>query len=225
MNNQENRYESLKRGAGHPIIHEGAAGSFTTVFLPATEPGKGNYGEIPQEIALFPGLAVRQVNYPTLVWYNRAVQDEGIRQIRAWGATSVILVGFSKSGLGAWNIARRMPDLVAGTIIFDAPVARGTLPPWGTAPFYADDAAWQEDLPLRSIAAFHQAMPADHRLALISGPGFPDEMRVLSDALRQLGRQHIFLDRRDLKHHWNSGWIEDGLNEMKQMPDRRNEHE
>ncbi len=184
------------------------------VFLPATEPGNGHYGEIPQQIALFPDLAVRQVNYPTLVWYNRAVQDEAIRQIRALTATSLILVGFSKSGLGAWNIARRMPDRVAGTILFDAPVARDTLPPWGTAPFYADDAAWQADLPLRGIREFNEAMPAAHRLVLISGPGFHDEMQILSDALRQLGRQHGFLDRRNLNHHWNAGWIEEGLHEF-----------
>jgi pimeloyl-ACP methyl ester carboxylesterase len=190
---------------------------FTIVFLPATEPGNGNYGEIPQTIALFPDLTVRQVNYPRLVWYNRAEQDEAIRQIRNLGATSVILVGFSKSGLGAWNIARRIPGLVAGTIIFDAPVARDTLPPWGTAPFYADDAAWLADLPLRSMAEFHQAVPTELRLVLISGPGFPDEMQVLSDALRRLGRQHVFLDRRNMNHHWNAGWIEEGIRAFLEM--------
>ena len=181
------------------------------VFLPATEPGNHNYGVIPENIASFPDLAVRQVTYPALVWYNRAVQDEAIEQIRAWSVPSVILVGFSKSGLGAWNIARRIPDLVAGTIIFDAPVARDTLPSWGTAPFYKDDAAWQEDLPLRTCEQFKSVMPVNHKLVLISGKGFHAEMCMLSDKLSGIGLNHVFLPRPDVKHHWNSGWLEEGL--------------
>ena len=181
------------------------------IFLPAVEPGNRNYGEIPPGIESFPELAVRQVTYPTLVWYNRAVQDEAIAQIRAWNVQSVTLVGFSKSGLGAWNIARRIPDLVAATIIFDSPVAREALPPWGTAPFYKDDAAWQEDLPLRNCDGFKKAMPANHQLVLISGTGFHAEMCTLSDKLSGIGLKHVFLPRPDMKHHWNSGWVEEGL--------------
>ena len=185
------------------------------VFLPATEPGNCNYGEIPESVALFPELAVRQVHYPKLVWYNREVQDEAIAQIRTWNMSSIILAGFSKSGLGAWNIARQIPELVAGTIIFDAPVARDTLPPWETAPFYKDDAAWQEDLPLRTCGHFKTAMRTDHRLVLISGAAFHPEMCILSDKLSGMGMRHVFLPRPDMKHHWNAGWIEEGLNTMR----------
>jgi len=181
------------------------------VFLSATEPGNCHYGEIPDRIALFPELAVRRVHYPKLVWYNRAVQDEAIAQIRSWNVSSIILVGFSKSGLGAWNIARRLPELVSATIIFDAPVARDTLPPWGTAPFYKDDAEWQEDLPLRTCSQFQQVMPTHHRLMLISGAGFHPEMCILSEMLSGMGLEHVFLPRPDMKHHWNAGWIEEGV--------------
>lgn len=182
------------------------------VFLPATEPGNCHYGEIPESIALFAELAVRQVHYPKLVWYNREVQDEAIAQIRAWNVSSIILVGFSKSGLGAWNIARQLPELVTATIIFDAPVARDTLPPWGTAPFYKDDADWQVDLPLRTCEQFKVAMRTDHRLVLISGAAFHPEMCTLSETLSGMGLAHMFLSRPDMTHHWNAGWIEEGVN-------------
>lgn len=181
------------------------------VFLPATEPGNTSYGQIPEHIPGYPDVSTSLVSYPNLVWYNRAVQDEAIRQIRSMDRQPIILVGFSKSGLGAWNISMRMPDRVVGTIIFDAPVAREQLPPWGTAPFYADDAAWQEDLPLRTVNRFHDVMPDDHRLILIAGPGFSDEMLALSNALHTIGRQHDVLDRQSTAHHWNAGWIEEGL--------------
>jgi pimeloyl-ACP methyl ester carboxylesterase len=181
------------------------------VFLPATEPDNIRYGRVPKQIAGYSHASIYHVSYSRLVWYNQTVQDEAIRQICDWSTQPIILVGFSKSGLGAWNITLRMPERVVGTIIFDAPVARDSLPPWGTAPFYADDASWQQDLPLRNVAAFHEVMPDDHRLILISGTGFPDEMQTLSAALHEVGRQHSFLDVPRTPHRWDSGWIEKGL--------------
>lgn len=184
------------------------------VFLPATAPGDQTFGAVPPQIPSYPDATVRQVHYPSLVWYNRIVQEQAIAQIQSWGVDPVVLIGFSKSGLGAWNIARRIPDRVSATIIFDAPVARDALPPWGTAPFYSDDAAWQEDLPLRTCRPFQLAMPSHHRLVLISGANFHSEMCTLSNKLAGMGMEHVFQPRPEMKHHWNSGWPQEGLNDI-----------
>lgn len=184
------------------------------VFLPATEPTNENYGKVPEKIQVAADISIHRVRYPGLVWYNERIREQAIAQIRSLNVFPIVLVGFSKSGLGAWNIARTIPNLVAATLIFDAPVARNELPPWGTGPFYEDDASWQKDLPLRSVQEFAAAMPASHQLVLISGTGFREEMAQLSRALTQLGHKHIYLDRPTMKHHWNSGWIEEGLNEI-----------
>jgi pimeloyl-ACP methyl ester carboxylesterase len=181
------------------------------VFLPATDPEDRTYGAIPEQLADYPDASIRQVRFPAVVWYNESVRQNAMAQIRAWGNGPIILVGFSKSGLGAWHIARTMTDHVLATIFFDAPVARAQLPPWGTQPFYADDQAWQADLPLRTVQAFSDAVPKKHRLILISGANFHGEMWSLSQALAHIGHQHVFMDRRNLKHHWSSGWIEEGL--------------
>ncbi len=181
------------------------------VMLPATEPGDRTYGEMPVQIA---GYDVMQVVFPKLVWYNRSVCDEAIRQIRGFGDEPVVLVGFSKSGLGAWTIARTIPDCVAATVIFDAPMVREEVPPWGTSPFYPDTASWQEDLPSRTIDAFEKAVPESHRLVLISGRSFHDEMVAMAMALRGRKITHRFLARPDMRHHWESGWLEAGLGEL-----------
>jgi pimeloyl-ACP methyl ester carboxylesterase len=195
------------------------------VFLPATESSNTTYGEVPEKIEGVPDVSIHTIQYPHLVWYNKRVCDEAIAQIRALNVSPIVLVGFSKSGLGAWNIARRIPELVSGTIIFDSPVARQELPSWGTAPFYADDASWQEDLPLNTIDEFQAVVPETHQLVLISGPGFHDEMCQLSEALSTRACKHAFLARPHLKHHWNSGWIEEGLNEWveRSVAQRRDE--
>ena len=82
------------------------------VFLPVCGPGDETYGAIPERITGYPAACLWQVRYPTMVWYSEAIRREAIAQIRSFGAPSVILVGFSKSGLGAWNIVRTIPNLI-----------------------------------------------------------------------------------------------------------------
>ncbi len=182
------------------------------VFLPATEPGDETYGRIPELIEAYQGVSIRQIRYPGMVWYNEAVRMEAIAQIRAFGVSSIILIGFSKSGLGAWNITRTIPDYISGTIIFDAPVAREELPPWGTAPFYMNNESWLRDLPVRTVKEFESVVPAAHKLVLISGENFHDEMTMLAHAMSGTTVSHVFLPRPEMEHHWRSGWVEEGLN-------------
>lgn len=188
------------------------------VFLPATDPHDRTYGVIPERIDSYPYVTIHQVRFPAMVWYNQTVRDQAIRQIDAMHLASIVLVGFSKSGLGAWNIARALPGRLAATIIFDAPAAREELPPWSTAAFYPDNAAWLADLPIRHVAEFKTALPKGHRLILISGANFHDEMSALLRALTDAGIAHTFLPRPHLKHHWNSGWIEEALALLHQQP-------
>lgn len=166
---------------------------FHLVFLPATEPDDETYGMIPDQVAGYPEAVVHRMRFPRMVWYNETVRDEVVAQIRALDVAPIVLVGFSKSGLGVWNIARE------------------TLPPWGTVPFYASDADWRADLPLHTLAAFQAAVPRTHKLVLISGANFHDEMCVLAQALSETCIEFVFLPRPHLNHHWQSGWIEEGV--------------
>jgi len=180
-------------------------------FLPATDPADSAYGRPPLHLPEGSGLSIRQVQYPTQVWYNREIREQAAAQLWTEPNTPVVLVGFSKSGLGAWNLTRENPDRVLATLIFDAPMVMETLPDWETEMFYADDTAWQEDLPLRTAGNFDSVMPDTHLLILISGEHFHDQMSEMSRRLTQQGRQHVFFPRPHLKHHWGSGWLEEGL--------------
>ena len=107
-----------------------------------------------------------------------------------------------------------IPDRVAGTIIFDAPVGTEDRNRFDTDAFYEDEASWQRDLPLHSVNDFQAVMPESHSLVLISGEVFHTEMSALSKMMDEAGLTHAFLPRPGLKHHWNSGWIEEGLAEL-----------
>jgi len=186
------------------------------IFLPAMEPGNTVYGSVPDSIDGCPEAVIYNVKFPRLVWYNEEVCTEAIRQIKQFGKGPFVLVGFSKSGLGAWNIARRIPELISHTVIFDVPVSRSELPPWGTDPFYRNDEEWQRDLPLKNIKKFKDAVSSRHILIMISGATFHSEMEVLSSELKKTGVKHVFVPHPEMKHSWNSGWIEEFISITKQ---------
>lgn len=179
------------------------------VFLPATAPGDGRFGRPPRIVDA--RTATQVVPFDSMVWYNRPIRQYAIDWMLARDLREIVLVGFSKSGLGAWNIARSLPERVSGTIIFDAPVARGQRPPWDADAFYADDDAWQDDLPLLTVETFRNAVGTRHSLVLVSGANFHDEMVALSAALDASGCPHTFLPRPTLPHRWDSGWLAPAL--------------
>lgn len=181
------------------------------VFLPAAEPGDNAFGIVPEQIEGYPNASIYHVRYPTMAWYNEVIRREAIAQIRSLDVHPVVLVGFSKSGLGAWNIARTIPDRVSGTIIFDAPVASKDRWRHDAGLFYETDSEWLADLPIHTVPEFQAAIPKTHSLVLVSGEAFHAEMHSLSRALSDAGVEHMFLPRPNLAHHWNSGWIKESL--------------
>ncbi len=182
------------------------------LYLPATDPADDTYGHPPESFPDDPTIRVFSVSYPRMVWYNEEIRAEALRQIEMMSADRVVLVGFSKSGLGAWHLAQALPECVKATIIFDAPMALQQLPSqWGAAPFYPSAEAWQRDLPVYGITQFQRDVSADHKLILISGAHFDADMRQLVSALNDAGIDHTFLPHPEIRHHWNAGWVEIGL--------------
>ncbi len=180
------------------------------VFLPATEPGDETYGMVPEYVQAYPDASVYQVRFPTMVWYNGKTCRDAVLQIRSYAVSSIVLVGFSKSGLGVWNVARMIPDLISGMILFDAPVTRME-PPRETEAYYGSNSSWQRDQPIQTTKEFETVMPKTSKLVLISGESFHTEMIRLAEALATTSIAYTFLPRPDLKHHWQSGWVEEGL--------------
>jgi pimeloyl-ACP methyl ester carboxylesterase len=180
------------------------------VILPATHPDDPTFGFAPTRVAAQPQARLHAVRFPGVVWYNRAVRDQAMAQIRGLRLASCVLVGFSKSGLGAWNLACQMADQVQGVIIFDAPLASDDWRRWGEE-FYQDDVAWQEDLPLRQVRRDPAVWPGHASLVLISGSSFHAQMVQFAAALGRHGTPHQFLPRPGMPHHWDAGWLEQGL--------------
>ena len=179
----------------------------TAVILPATDPSDNSYGKVPRHELV--GIVVHEVVFASLVWYNCSVRKETERQIGRMSLTGHnILIGFSKSGLGALNYLIENPGVFQACIIFDSPVMRKECPPWETEAFY-DQASWSADLPTEHVDELI-AISQQTKLVLVSGEFFCDEMLEFSQLLSEGGGKSQFFDLH-FPHRWDSGWLQTAI--------------
>jgi len=91
------------------------------IYLAATNPDEDRYGFMPQKPSC-PDNDILSIQFPYEVWYNEEWRDTTMRIIRPKLRTKNILIGFSKSGLGALNIAIENPGIFHAVVIFDSPL-------------------------------------------------------------------------------------------------------
>jgi pimeloyl-ACP methyl ester carboxylesterase len=171
------------------------------IFLPVENPpdpvnASALCGDVPVE--------ARALRYQRMVWYDRADVDSAVAQIAALGVDSVILAGFSKSGPGAIQVALRIPEIVRGLLIFDAPFAMPALGGNDPASARAESLA----------RAMHDALHPSTRIVLIGGEHFHEEMRGFGGLLTREAVPHDFIDQPGRAHRWDSGWVREGLKDI-----------
>lgn len=173
----------------------------TTVVLAATAAADRSFGDI---AAICAARGWLYLAAPHQVWYNRGERDRIARALA--GAAGLTLVGFSKSGLGALNLALDHPGLAARVVAFDVPMARDPHPGWGVEDFYPDLAAYRDDLPLTRAPRL-RAMAAQVRLLHIAGALYADDHDAWH---RQLDGApgYDYLRRPDWPHRWDAGWLD-----------------
>ena len=192
------------------------------VYLPAAGAGNVTWGK--PDLQMHWGANVSCHLWPseTQVWYNLDIRQQimayidGLATSQGTDETStsasaperIILVGFSKSGLGALNLAPMLKDRLAGVVIFDTPTSMALRAGWGIEPFYPDDEHWQADLPANRIKTYASVFGEDCPLVLITGSAFHEQMSTFSDNLNQAGVTHQYIHRPAMKHNWQTGWLE-----------------
>ena len=145
------------------------------------------------------------LTFPRIVWYDAADVDSAVRQIAVNNVAPVVLAGFSKSGLGAIRVALRIPELVRGLLIFDAPL---NIPPLEKCLRPAFTEAQM------LVRAMHETLHPSTRIVLIGGKEFHKEMRLFSGFLTREAVAHNFIDKPAREHRWESGWVKESLKDI-----------
>lgn len=127
-------------------------------------------------------------------------------------AAGRLLVGFSKSGWGAFSLLLRHPEIFGRAASWDAPFLLKRPGPWGTDrcwPTEADFSHYKVPELLDQRADLLRSQPA--RLVLLGyGLYRDDDLRVHAQ-LANLGVPHHWVHGPERKHTWESGWLEPAI--------------
>lgn len=198
------------------------------LMLPV-EPGPGQQWGDPIELACEHELArsldvlIASPSYPDMPWYVDHPLDPGRRQesflvqdvlgvlreefaVQA-GSGGVLLLGFSKSGWGAFHLLLRHPDVFAAAAAWDAPLVldpqqndRQGLLPAGLGTLDSVAALLEE----RAVLLQN---PSEPRLILLGYDLFGPHMQRAHDLLRAMDIPHVFRDDLCIAHRWDAGWV------------------
>lgn len=126
-----------------------------------------------------------------------------------------LLVGFSKSGWGAWSLLLRHPDVFGRAAAWDAPLLEQTPEKFGMA----DNFGTQENFErykmtalLERQAAHLRGEPA--RLVLLGFDRFGPDVEQAHRRMVALGIPHVYDNATRHKHEWHSGWFADAVGHL-----------
>jgi len=126
-------------------------------------------------------------------------------------AQSRLLLGFSKSGWGAWSLLLRHPDLFAAAAAWDAPLDQRAPDRFGMGPIFGTQANF-EKYSIRRLLQGRRILLQDQPRLILTGYGsFREQHEATRALLESLGIAHVYRDGPQREHHWESGWVEEAV--------------
>ena len=131
-----------------------------------------------------------------------------------------LLVGFSKSGYGAWSLLLRHPDTFAKAAAWDAPLMKTAPDQFGMGPIYGTSenfSSYRLDNLLRDRAASLRPKTGEQstaRLIHLGFGNFRDHHERVEALLNELQIPHSYADGPKLEHTWHSGWLEAAVKQL-----------
>lgn len=122
-----------------------------------------------------------------------------------------LLLGFSKSGWGAWSLLLRHPDIFGKAAAWDAPLTKDRPDQWGMKGIFGTQ---------ENFAKYHVESLLDRagaklgprpRLALLGYGNFRDHHVAIHARLLGLKVPHLYRDGPKRKHHWAGGWLAEAV--------------
>ncbi len=128
------------------------------------------------------------------------------------GRPGRLLVGFSKSGWGAFTLLLRNPEVFAAAAAFDAPMALAGPGPYGTGPIFGGRKNFADYRVESLLKKNGGRLGKGRRLALL---GYHDNFRShhlqAHRWMKALKIEHHWQDGPKRKHSWDSGWLAEAV--------------
>lgn len=122
-------------------------------------------------------------------------------------ASGRLLLGFSKSGWGAWSLLLRHPDQFHKAAAWDAPLAMDAPGKYGSGPIFGGAENFANYQISKLLAKSAELLRTEKRLILTGYGNFRAEHETTHALLDQLKIPHAYRDGPSRKHDWHSGWV------------------
>lgn len=121
------------------------------------------------------------------------------------------LLGFSKSGWGAWSLLARHPDLFDRAAAWDAPLDMLRFDLYGAAQVFGTQEHFETYRVLPALTKSPDLTLSPPRLVLTGYDNFRTHHETAHRLLDEAKVPHIYRDGPKLKHVWNSGWVQEAV--------------
>ncbi len=128
------------------------------------------------------------------------------------GRAGRLLVGFSKSGWGAFTLLLRNPEVFAAAAAFDAPLALDRPGPYGSGPIFGSRKNFEKYKVESLLKQNAGRLGSQKRLALLGYYGnFRSHHLKAHGWMDALKIAHHWRDGPKRQHSWGSGWLPEAV--------------
>ena len=213
--------------------HQQPGERFPVVYVLPVEPqGENRYGDGLAEVlkhGLHRNLRAIFVapTFAHLPWYADHPTDPGIRQERhllevvlpfveaTYPARAEpggrLLLGFSKSGWGAYSLLLRHPEVFGRAAAWDAPLMMGQPGRYGSGPIFGSVENFECYRISRLLEERAGQLGEDVRLILLGYGNFREDHRMAHALMERLEIPHVYRDGPERVHDWHSGWVSEAV--------------
>lgn len=118
-----------------------------------------------------------------------------------------LLLGFSKSGCGAWSLLLRHPDVFGRAAAWDAPLMMQQLGIALSKDVFGTDRNFVSYRISDLLRAQAKELGNEPRLIVTGWAKFKPDVDQAHELCKTMGIQHVYRDGPRRKHEWNSGWF------------------
>lgn len=120
-----------------------------------------------------------------------------------------LLLGFSKSGWGAWSLLLRNPDVFGRAVAWDAPLMMDKPGKYGSGDIFGTADNFDGYRVSKLLEEKADKLQKEKRLALLGYGNFRAEHEQAHALLDKLKVAHEYRDGPKRKHDWHSGWVKE----------------
>lgn len=118
-----------------------------------------------------------------------------------------LLLGFSKSGWGAFSLVLRHPDVFGKAAAWDAPLMMDKPGVYGSGEIFGTAENFERYQISRLLKEKAERLLSGQRLILLGHSNFQKDHEQVTALLERLHVSHLVNSTRPMKHDWHSGWL------------------